>query len=84
MKYYVLAMKDRAADVFAVPMFVVNKGSAVRSFGDEINRSDEKNQLYKHPEDFDLYELGEYEDSTAEFKTEGVPRLLARGQDLKR
>lgn len=83
MKYKMMAVRDSAADVFGQPYATLNVGAAARSFGDEINRGGENNTLSSHPEDFDLYELGEYDDSTGLFDT-GVPRRVAVGKDLKR
>lgn len=80
----VMSVRDRAADVFGQPMFVASRGGAIRSFGDEVNRADANNALHKHPEDFDLYELGIYDDSTASFTLEDKPRQLAIGKDLVR
>ena len=64
MKQVVVAVKDRAADAFGRPFFVQTQGVAIRSFMDEVNRQAEDNQLYQHPDDFDLFELGMYDDST--------------------
>lgn len=83
MKYVIFAVRDRAADVFGTPMFGVSKGTIIRGFGDEINRKDPNNQLNKHPEDFDLYELGSYNDETGLFDC-GSPRQVAVGKDLVR
>lgn len=77
----IVAIRDRAADVFGQPNFVTSLGAAIRGFGDEINRKSDS-VLYQHPEDFDLYHLGEYDDSTATFHT-GVPKQIAIGKDLR-
>lgn len=81
MKYKVVCIRDRSADVFGVPYFVASLGSAVRSFGDEINRVASDNMLYKHPEDFDLFSLGVYDDATATFEC-GLAKQVAVGKDL--
>lgn len=84
MKLVIVVVRDRSADVFAQPMFVANRGSAIRSFADQVNDSrDEKNILNRHPEDFDLFELGTYDDSTGLFES-GVPKQIAVGKDLVR
>jgi hypothetical protein len=59
MKQIICTVKDRAADAYGRPMFVPSAGVAIRSFSDEINRNNADNQLFNHPDDFDLYELGE-------------------------
>lgn len=82
MRYKVLAIRDRAIDAFGQPFFSSSIGGAIRSFTDEINRVAENNQLNKHPEDFDLFALGEYDDSTGRFDC-ADPSQVAIGKDLK-
>lgn len=84
MLYYIIAVRDRAADVFATPVCVANLGGAIRSFSDEVNRNDPANQYFNHPDDFDLFELGKYDDSEAVFQLLAKPRQIAIGKDLKR
>lgn len=82
MRYKILAVRDRAIDAFGQPFFSVSVGGAIRGFTDEINRPAENNQLNKHPEDFDLYLLGEFDDSNGKFETSD-PSQVAIGKDLK-
>lgn len=51
---YVVAVKDRAVGAFGRPFVVPSVPAAVRSFTDEVNRSAVDNQMYQHPDDFDL------------------------------
>lgn len=81
MRYKVLTVRDRAIDAYGQPFFSASIGGAVRSFSDEVNRSAENNQFNKHPEDFDLYLLGEFDDQTGEFEC-GRPSQVAVGKDL--
>lgn len=83
MKLKVVCVRDRAADVYGQPNFVLSIGSAIRSFADEVNNPRENNAFNKHPEDFDLYELGEFDDETGLFQC-GTPRQIAVGKDLVR
>lgn len=83
MKLKIVAVRDRAADCFGMPNFVASIGGAIRSFADEINRKADNNPLSMHPEDFDLYELGEYDDASGSFETI-KPRQIAIGKDLIR
>lgn len=80
MKFFVMAVRDRAIDTFGQPFCAAAKGAAIRSFGDEVKRVDASNQLNKHPEDFDLYFLCEYDDQTGKF-SEGSPEQIAVGKD---
>lgn len=83
MRYKILAIRDRAIDSFGVPVFSASVGGAIRSFADEVNNPREGNQLHKHPEDFDLFALGEYDDATGEFDV-SRPQQVAVGKDLVR
>jgi hypothetical protein len=83
MRLIMCAVRDRAADAYARPMFVPSVGIAIRSFSDEVNRKAEDNQMYNHADDFDLYELGEYDDETAKFMILDLPKQLAIGKQVK-
>lgn len=83
MKYVICAIRDSAADVYGVPMFLAALGQAIRGFQDEVQNPREGNMLNKHPEDFELYHVGAYDDATCEFTTE-TPRLLIRGLDCRK
>jgi hypothetical protein len=83
MKLIICTVKDRAADAYGRPMFVPSTGVAIRSFSDEINRNNADNQLYNHPDDFDLYELGEFDDNTGLFALHEQPKLLSLGKQVK-
>nr|QJB19301.1 MAG: nonstructural protein [Microvirus sp.] len=83
MKLVLCSVKDRAAQAYGRPMFVPSTGVAIRSFSDEVNRQDNENQLYNHPDDFDLYELGEFDDNTGLFSLHEQPKLLTLGKQVK-
>lgn len=58
----IYAIYDSKLEAYMQPFFMQSKGQAVRAFTDTVN--DDKTQFWKHPEDFTLFELGEYDDST--------------------
>jgi len=80
MKYSVCAVKDRAVDAFNRPLYVPTIGVAIRSFTDECNKTD--SELHIHPEDYDLYEIGTWDDQTAIYISLEAPRVIARAQDI--
>jgi len=82
MQLIVVSVFDNAAAAYGRPVFVAARGQAVRSFTDEIQRTDASNEMAKHPEDFELYELGVFDDSTGRFSAQSDPTLLVRGKDL--
>ena len=81
MHLFVVCVKDRAAEVFNRPFFVPHRNVAIRDFTDEVNRAAVDNQLNKHPDDFDLYLLGEFNDNTGEFSISS-PQVLVRAKDV--
>lgn len=80
-KLVVVAVRDRASDTFARPFFVPALGVALRGFSDEINRADADNNLYKHPDDYDLYEIGSFDEDTAEL-IPIKPKMVAIGKSV--
>lgn len=81
MHYKIVVVRDRAADCYGQPVFVQSLGSAVRSFQDEINK--EGTPFHSHPDDYDLYHCGEFDDESGLFNT-GRPSQIAVGKDLVR
>lgn len=60
MKLRVYSVFDSKAAYYGTPFFSSTDGMAVRSFGDAVN--DRMTTLFKHPEDFTLYRIGEFDD----------------------
>lgn len=79
----ICSVKDRAADAFGRPLFVPSVGLAIRSFTDEVNRKADDNQMYAHADDFDLFELGTFDDSTGVIECHPQPKQLALGKQVK-
>lgn len=80
----VCSVFDSATRLYGQPFYVSAVGGALRSFADEVNRAATDNQLYQHPEDFELFWLANYDDETGIFEVpEGGARVLARGKDVK-
>lgn len=85
MIYKVVAIRDRAIDAFGQPVFVANTGGAIRSFGDEIRKPstpERPNALHDHPDDYDLYLIGTYDDATGELFSMR-PEQIAVGKDYR-
>jgi hypothetical protein len=79
----IVSVKDTAAQAFGRPVFVPAIPVAVRSFRDEVNRKDSTEDLARHPDDFELYELGTFDDATGIVQVLEAPRMVARAKDLK-
>ena len=78
---HLIALKDNATEAFQNVHSVRALGQATRDFADAVNDPQNK-QLHQHPEDFELWTLGELDETTG--KIHGEPRRLMRGQDAKR
>jgi len=83
MQLSICAVHDSAAGAYARPFFVPTSALALRSFRDEINRASPDNPMYQHSDDFTLFELGTFDDNSAEFNVLQTPTVIARAKDLK-
>jgi len=68
------AIYDSKAESFTNPVYLNSTGLAVRTFSDSVQ--DPESQFAKHPADYTLFELGTYDDQTAEFKLLSTPKSL--------
>lgn len=76
---YVMAVRDKKVGAYMNPFFSQSQGAALRSFQDEVNRAAEDNILYRHPQDFDLYLLGTFDNESGSWETLLQPELLLAG-----
>ena len=79
----IVSIKDRAADAFMRPFFVPTANMAIRSFMDEVNRDAADNQMFAHSDDFDLYEIGIFDDSTGRITSYDDMKVLMLGKQAK-
>lgn len=56
---------DTKAKIYNKPFYIINDDVALRTALDLVN--DQKSDVSKHPEDFIMYRIGQYEDTTAVF-----------------
>ena len=75
----VCAVKDSAADAFGRPFFVPTIGLAMRSFIDEVNNRE--SPFNAHPDDYTLYEIGDFDDNTGLLFSLDTPRQVMRGKE---
>lgn len=77
----IVSIRDSAVNAFMQPFFVPAVGAAVRAFGDEVARKE--TPMNAHPDDYELFELGTFDDSVGRVIMLPEPRSLARGKDFK-
>lgn len=80
MKVEIFVIRDSASNSFGIPQFSPAKGVFLRQIGDMVN-SGEKSPLSTHPEDFEIFSIGHYDDNTAEVKWSS-PVSVMRVKDL--
>ena len=68
--------------VLMVVPYVASEGVAMRQFQDEVNRESDDNQLYRHPDDFQLFYLGTFDDNTGAMDLLAQPKMIARAKDV--
>lgn len=83
MKLYAVVLRDEKVGAFMTPMFQQSKAAAVRSFQDAVNRDPEREQFAAHPEDYNLFCVGEFDPETGELVGH-APEHLALGSNLVR
>lgn len=80
MIYVLCCVRDAAVVAYMRPFCVPASGAAIRGFSDEVNRAE--SEMHKHPEDYELFEMGTFEEETGQFELLPVPRSLARAKDF--
>lgn len=75
-----VALYDRATEAYAPPMMVHTRGEAIRSFKQAVN--DNNTSISQHPTDFELCQIGTYNEQTGELVPQPIERI-ARGEDYK-
>lgn len=73
---------DSKIGAYLAPFFMKSRGEALRAWMDIVN--DEKSAFNKHPEDFTLFEVGEYDDEKGQFKNLLTPHSLGVATEVHR
>jgi len=79
MKMLMFGIYDEKSLSYGTPFFQPQIGQAMRAFGDLAK--DPQSAIAKHPEDYSLYHLGEYDDHTGKVLTYDVNYLLQRATE---
>jgi hypothetical protein len=76
----IFSVYDSKSATFARPFFDVSLGSALRSFADIAK--DKSHPIGVHPEDYSLFQLGEWNDANAVFTSLPAPVSLGLALEL--
>lgn len=80
-KHKIMAVYDEKAQAYLPPFFLPNVAMGERVFSDCVNSSD--HQFSKHPYDYTLFSLGEFDVETGEFDI-AVAKKLQNGVECKK
>ncbi len=64
MKHKMFVIFDSKANAYMQPWFLTQDGMALRAFSDCVN--DKDHNFGRHPEDYTLFTIGEFDDQTAQ------------------
>lgn len=79
--YRAYAMRDIKSNTFSMPFFQMNKVMALRMFED-MSR-DSQSQISKHPEDYQLFEIGVFDTATGFIDRYETVQFLATASEYK-
>lgn len=75
---------DSKATSFGNPFSDQQPASAIRNFSDAVNDdSNPNNMWHKHPEDFSLFQIGQFDTDTGEL-IPSLPKSLVTASSMKR
>lgn len=80
MKLKLTSIFDAKLAIFGPPQIALTEAAAIRQFSDDVNNA--QGNLSKHPEDYSLWYIGDYDDETASF-SQAVPKNLVTASALK-
>jgi len=79
MKIRIYSIYDKAAQYYNRPFYAHNDAVALRSF--RALRLDYESEIHRHPEDFSLFYLGTFDDSSGLFVWDDT-KCIARAHEL--
>lgn len=64
MRIMIFSLRDSKMAAFMQPFFAPTEAVALRLCSDLVNQADKQNQVALHPDDFELFQLGEWDDAS--------------------
>lgn len=77
----VFTVYDSAAEAYLPPFYSKALGEALRSFIDTC--ADPEHSFYKHPNDYTLFHIGEFDDSNCTFELNTSPIAIGHAHEHK-
>jgi len=76
MTHKMFVIYDVKANAYMQPWFLTQEGMALRAFSDCVNDAD--HNFGRHPEDYTLFNIGYFDDNTAEIHSQ-APKSMGNG-----
>lgn len=80
MLHNIFSIYDVKAEAYLPPFFMNTKGQATRAIADCVN--DINHQFHAHPEDYTIFHLGAFEDTTGVIELNNAPQSMANCIEL--
>lgn len=77
----IFTIRDLKGEIYNAPFFQRSHGEAERNFASLS--TDGKSMVAQHPEDFDLYYLGLYNDQTGKIECLDTPQHVIKAVNVK-
>lgn len=74
MKFKIFSIYDSKAETYNTPIFLATEGQAIRMYDDMIQKED--SEISKHPEDYTLFVLGEFDSDVGSVISLNTPKSL--------
>lgn len=84
MKLKVFSVFDSKIKLYGQPFYALSEKQVIFGFTESVNSSDPKSDVARWPEDYTLFELGEYEEETGTFNLLSAPCSIVNGISLKK
>lgn len=81
MVYSIFTIYDEKSESYSPPFFMATKGLAIRAFTETANGGE--TSIAKHPEDFTLYDLGDWDDQNGLFHQPDNPKPIIKAIETK-
>lgn len=82
MNHRIVAFKDDKSETYGPPFTVETKGMLIRTIQEELDKG--QAIWARHPQDFAIYELGEYDGASGNILLHEQKKCLGLVQDFKR
>lgn len=83
-KRKIYSVYDSKAEAYGVPFFQRSRGEATRSWITIANDATEDNAIYRHAEDFTLFEIGEFDEHTGHLHPYATPVSIGVAREFKK